>query len=331
MRDYLQIVLDMESNLYVQEKLIDGLKQEYRQLRPLAYPEEPTVPQPPQGKKSGSAAPWILAALAGGIICVWLYGVEVPDSIASATFKKVVVTFWFSLCIASVLCLYKGLGCLNNKSLEREQEARYEKETHLYETKQEQFKEKMLKTRALNLRIEKQQAVLEANLHAVEKQHEESRSTLAQLYSANLIHPKYRNLSAVSTLFEYFDTRRYNTLEGPDGAYNRLEEEADRKQIILKLDHISEQLDAIRNSQHQLYLAVSEGNQRTESLLSAVSQDVRTVASVGRETAKSLSGVEANSRIIAYNTERAHKELEYFNRMRYQLGDYDRVWENHRP
>ena len=41
--------------------------------------------------------------------------------------------------------------------------------------------------------------------------------------------------------------------------------------------------------------------------------------------------IEANSSVIAYNTERAQKELEYQNRMRKALGDYDKVWNNELP
>lgn len=47
--------------------------------------------------------------------------------------------------------------------------------------------------------------------------------------------------------------------------------------------------------------------------------------------AEGAKSIEANGRLITYNTERTQKELEYFNRMRYQLGDYNGVWNNRRP
>ena len=76
---------------------------------------------------------------------------------------------------------------------------------------------------------------------------------------------------------------------------------------------------------------MTEGNRRVESLLESVAQDIKAVSASENRVADQLTDIAATEKVVAYNTERTQKELEYFNRMRYRLGDYDKVWFNRRP
>ena len=213
-----------------------------------------------------------------------------------------------------------------------------DKAAQMYEAKKRKYISDMIKyqnavtaTQKENAKRQAERAVLQANIDAAEKQFTTSLLTLDKLYSANIIHPKYRDLTAVSSLYEYIDTGRCSQLEGPNGAYNMFESEVRLDHILLKMDDVIRQLDSIRQSQYQLYVAVSEGNRRTASLLESVSQDVESVSASGSEAAKQPTNISASEKVIAYNTERTRKELEYYNRMRYRLGDYDKVWDNRLP
>ena len=50
-----------------------------------------------------------------------------------------------------------------------------------------------------------------------------TKNKLKRLYEKNIIFPKYRNISPISSFHEYLQTGRTNTLEGSDGAYNLFE------------------------------------------------------------------------------------------------------------
>lgn len=97
-----------------------------------------------------------------------------------------------------------------------------------------------------------------------------TQNVLQQYYGMDLIYPKYRNLPAVSMFCEYLSSGRCAQLEGPDGAYNLYEKEAQMKLIVKKLDNIIEHLELIEGTQYLLVNAVREGNQKAEEIYQSV-------------------------------------------------------------
>lgn len=83
---------------------------------------------------------------------------------------------------------------------------------------------------------------------------------LKRLYSLNIIYPKYRNLVAVCSIFEYLDSGRCSELSGPNGAYNLYESELRLNIIIDKMDVIAAKLDSIQSSQYVLYDEMTKAN-----------------------------------------------------------------------
>lgn len=331
LHEYLRDVLDIESNLYVLQKLSEELHLKLSNIQLLKVPEKPSVPETPKSENKGTRLPPFITVLIGiaGIILVGFLRREAHLHGFSA--------FLFSVLLGSIpLTFIIGgiLGFADNAKSKSETETavqKYEQDKRKYADKLSAYQDMVLTTAAVNIKRQAEQAIIQANIDAVEKQFSSSLLMLDNLYSANVIHPKYRNLSAVSSLYEYIDTGRCFQLEGPSGAYNLFENEVRLDRILLKMDEVIEKLDSIRQSQYQLYAAVTEGNSRTEALLESVARDVEHVSASEHKTAKQLADIAANEKIIAYNTERARKELEYYNRMRYRLGDYNKVWDNYRP
>ena len=71
---------------------------------------------------------------------------------------------------------------------------------------------------------------------------EELKSVSAKLddmYSLNVIHPKYRHWVAVATIYEYIETGICSSLTGDAGAYKFYEEQLMAKRIVGTLDEIS--------------------------------------------------------------------------------------------
>ena len=73
---------------------------------------------------------------------------------------------------------------------------------------------------------------------------------LEQLYGLNIIFPKYRNMMAICSLYEYISSGRCDTLEGQAGAYNLYEMELRQNVIIGQLEKVISQLESIKNNQY---------------------------------------------------------------------------------
>ena len=56
-------------------------------------------------------------------------------------------------------------------------------------------------------------------LQSLEAKLTETKNTLTKFYSANIIYPKYRNMVAIASIYEYFDSGRCTTLEGHEGEH----------------------------------------------------------------------------------------------------------------
>lgn len=111
----------------------------------------------------------------------------------------------------------------------------------------------------------------------------DTQKVLNTYYGKGIIFPKYRNLVAVSSFYEYLSSGRCTNLEGHEGAYNLFENELRLNIILVKLDDIIERLDDIRSNQYALYAAISKSNKNINHLR------------------RSLSNMQNNMELTAYN------------------------------
>ena len=107
---------------------------------------------------------------------------------------------------------------------------------------------------------------------------------LDEVYSMNIVFPKYRSLVAVSQMFEYFASGRCTELGGSAGAYNLYEQELRMNIVISKMDEIISELEEIKANQYMLYAAIQQTNQ----LLSKITDNTAVAA--------------YNAEVVAYNT-----------------------------
>lgn len=111
---------------------------------------------------------------------------------------------------------------------------------------------------------------------------------LISLYEEGIIYSKYRNLVAVSTIYEYLASGRCDQLEGPNGAYNLYEMELRQNIVIGQLSTITEHLEQIKENQYTLYYEIQNANRNSESLLSSIGDDVKFSAYQNAATAKNV-------------------------------------------
>lgn len=124
-------------------------------------------------------------------------------------------------------------------------------------------------------------------------------NALNQLYKADIIFPKYRNLVAISSFYEYFESGRCNTLTGHEGAYNIYENEIRLNHIIEQLDVVIEKLDEIKRNQYMLYDAIRQTQRTNERII----KEIKTIQNQNVDILQNASISAYNSSIIAQNTE----------------------------
>ena len=122
------------------------------------------------------------------------------------------------------------------------------------------------------------------------------------IYSANVIYPKYRNLVAVTTIYEYLASGRCDTLEGADGAYNLYEMELRQNIVIGQLSSVLDSLEQIKSNQFTLYSEIAESNRKSAELLSDISDNVEFNRYASEETAKANAAVAQNTEATKYYT-----------------------------
>ncbi len=141
-------------------------------------------------------------------------------------------------------------------------------------------------------KLEKQERELMRELRETEK-------VLDKLYGLNVIYRKYRDLVAVTTIQEYFESGRCSSLYGFTGAYNIYENEVRQNTIISRLEDILVSLDQIKQGQYALFLAIQEGNRMMNQML----ENSYATLNATKESAAQNRIAAENSKITAENTE----------------------------
>lgn len=297
--EYVRIVYEIESSIFQQQKFIKELS-DSRGVLPPEPP--PAVPKPKFRLRI--ITPHTLKIC--GLFCLAslvliILGAIFPDSLFVLRGLGIAILGSFILFFfvyVSVLNYRKIIGkeTLKKEIAQWEVDNETRKEYHIAHRKWSYFHLEMVNAM---------------------KKLQESKKVLADIYDANIIYPKYRNLPAVSCFLEYLLSGRCTTLEGVNGAYNLYENEARMDRIVTRLDYISAQLDRIQFNQQLLYSAVKQCNQDVNSLMTAVNQ---TAELMGR-TVASAGAIEQSQATMAYQAKLLQREMSYHNRMKYGV-DY---------
>ena len=101
----------------------------------------------------------------------------------------------------------------------------------------------------------------------LEKPLKETKENLERVYSKNIIYPKYRNLPALTSIYEYYVTGRCEELSGPYGAYNLYEDEVRKDKIISQLNTVIANLEQIKLNQYKLYEQVCQIQSNTNRMV----------------------------------------------------------------
>lgn len=142
------------------------------------------------------------------------------------------------------------------------------------------------------------------NLALIDSKIEESKAALEKFYSLDVIFPKYRNLPALTRIYEYFITERCDSLTGAHGAYNLYEDEIRADIIIGQLSIVIQKLEQIKQNQYLLYQQVKQIQQTTSGIESELRQLKGYTVQIASLTALNTYYAalnERNSRILMYH------------------------------
>ncbi len=201
-------------------------------------------------------------------------------------------------------------------------------------------------------------ALMEIEKEGFEENLKTANETLEKLLSHEL-HEKYRDYNCVCALYDYIDTERYFQLTGPDGAYQRYEDDkradAHEKEDRLFKEKVVESLSQISENQKVLAFAIAESEKRIEETIYKVGNNIsnsvssmkaafqdnmdRTVSELGSRISELSSNQQSinqnlinanslfkeykdNSEATRYNTERIKKLVDFESSVKYVKGEF---------
>lgn len=326
LKEYLSMAMDMEKNIYLQERMIERLN---AKSAPLGIPKDIPEPVPaatvsywrsPGADTAGNAVKGLVYGAIGGLVLGFFV----------FSHRDTDLHFFLGLLLLSAIGAVLGLaaGLLfakgENSYADRENTQRRKDALRNADRRDQAEMAAYRKAkRADDLRVQREnlkKASYIRDRDRLQQLHVDSIITRAKFYAQGTIHPKYQNLPCVCTLYEYLDTGRCTELGGHEGAYNLLELESRLDRIITQNDQIIAQLDKIERNQHTLYEEVRSLRYRMDDMLDSADriagelQDFRGDAEALKKKADELN---KTSKLTAYNTEQVQKQLEYQNRIKY--------------
>lgn len=141
--------------------------------------------------------------------------------------------------------------------------------------------------------------VVDAEIEFLKNHIETMSEQLQKYYDLDIIYPKYRGLIYVCSIYEYLKSGRCDSLVGPYGAYNMLENDIKFARVVEKMDNIVSNLEQIKENQNEIYYAIRETNNQ----LAALDDSIKKVAENINRGNESLDRLNSSIDNIEYNAE----------------------------
>ncbi len=119
---------------------------------------------------------------------------------------------------------------------------------------------------------------------------------LTNTYAANIIYKKYQTVEACASIYDYLESERCYTLEGPYGAYNKYDDDLAKGIIIKKLEEISSKMDVIIENQEKAYCIM----QKIQKSVGEMRSDINFICNSLQEVDGKLNDIANNTKITAW-------------------------------
>lgn len=245
LKKYVHFVLQIETKIYQLEQCIKVSQEKKEKLCVPRY-----IPTPQKKEREKIDIEVVGAVLLASFIIVAVLATWLSNYI-DVSFLGVLI-FTFLLCGMLLILIYQST-CRTRDRINNEIEQKYNYEVLM---ESERIKKELLDKENLEKFID---------VFSIMK--EEIDKILFDIYSLNIIHPSYRGIIAVSVIYQLLDTKICYELEGPDGAYNMCNTEQYRRQMLIKVDTILENIEDIKYNQYALFEMLKNTNNILEGIL----------------------------------------------------------------
>lgn len=284
LKSYLMRIMELEKNKFELEQILLKLKNTKYSPDTMAYESRKV-----ESSGNFGCLPWI-----GGIAGFFLAGMFVLPG------NTIMIVIMIVLGIAAGIAIECSI---QDKDIEKQRVELKQKNSEIDRYNM-----------AITTETENKNKLINSSANRIQSAINETDAEIMQLYSENIIYPKYRNLVAISSIYEYLDSGRCEQLEGADGAYNIYEMEIRLDRIITKLDVIIVNLEQIRNNQFYLYSAINELKTKIDVVTNAII-----------ENTNKLNEIEVNTAITAYTAQVIERNQYYGRNWKNGQTYYDRI------
>ena len=257
---YIKAAISLETDMATQEGLISAYEKDSQTRKPqLLLQEEPKQPSAPVQQEyhvSFLDSDWTSTAFVCSIVCF---------VVAAVLFFAMFVEWSCGLVAVGLVIA----GRLLYIPVTRRKQAVADTNEDLnkrYRNEMEQYRQDCMAIKAANASIISN---FDSNMGAWKKNANENitvlqsklsktKGLLDELYDKDFIYGKYRNLPALTSIYEFFLTGRCDELTGPHGAYNLDEDEVRKDMVISQLSTVIDNLEQIKTGQYMLYQQVKK-------------------------------------------------------------------------
>lgn len=326
-KQYLEMVLDLEAKKLATKEMIDSIQAKKFQAEFESMEEfrEDTVPA---NRVEKSHVFSIIGTLAGLFL-----GFSACSSAGSAykSFEMGIIT----LPLFSVIGGFVGSlidTAVNNGRESQENEAyriRVQREREQLQSRNRKREERNEQKRQI---ANKQNQLIATSAQKLQATYDETERTLQRLYAQDIIHPKYRDIVALSYIYEYLDIGICTELEGIDGAYRQYETDVRLDKIISGLSAILSRLDTVvakmdrilwkMDSMHQTFVAYAGESQKSSERLQ---ETINHISGQIKTQSEQLNEIGVNTAVTAYTTKVIERNQYYERNWNNGRGLYDHV------
>lgn len=252
---YFEDAIALETAVITQENFISQFEAMSKNKKPVLVERKVQVAEPdPNGLDSETN---VVTFFIAGMTAMLLY-------VQSFEFGAAEPSFWPLIAIAIIDGIILAIYLPERKKWKQyysEQRRKYEEDCDLCRKENENRKEKFI----YNQECWKDSCTKMRT--TLEKPLKETKENLERVYAKNIIYPKYRNLPALTSIYEYYVTGRCEELSGPYGAYNLYEDEVRKDKIISQLNTVIANLEQIKQNQYKLYEQVCQIQSNTNRMV----------------------------------------------------------------
>lgn len=256
--DYIKTAIDVETDIETQNQISAEYQTWIAAKKPVLIKKEP--PRPAYVDESRDDKGGVVLCMVFGIpaaILGFIPMVVMPES-------SIMIILGLSIVAVSIWMIKMGADGIKYikeiKEHNKNERIAFERRNEELERENEKNEKRYYQDHA------EWQKLREKIDEKLETPHRQSLNIRKKFYARDVIYPKYQNLPALTSIYEYFITGRCEELIGPHGAYNMYEDEMRKDTVISQLSTVIANLEQIKQNQYMLYQQVKT-IQKTASVI----------------------------------------------------------------